>query len=120
MVSYIDAMNTDRQIKGQSSGEHASSYRVCVAGSIPSNWANRLGCLEVVQPVGDRSSDQTLLMGDVRDQAELLGILNTLHELRLPLLLVEAVDPELWPCKPKVAEQPTPSGHGVQSGSENR
>ena len=96
-MPYLDAMKTDRQIEGQSSGKHASRYRVCVAGTIPSSWANRLGCLEVVPQVGDRSSDRTLLMGDVRDQAELLGILNTLHELRLPLLLVEAVVTDLCP-----------------------
>ena len=36
-----------------------------------------------------------------KDHAELLGILNTLHELRLPLLMVEAVDTELCPCKTK-------------------
>ena len=94
-------------------------YRVHVAGALPGSWANRLGGLEVVREKMDESSDQTLLMGAVRDQAELLGILNTLHELRLPLLLVEAVVPELCPCRPKDAEQPTPSVHGVQSGTED-
>ena len=56
---------------------------------------------------GIGSSDQTLLMGAVRDQAELIGIINTLYELRLPLLLVEAVDTELCPCKTKNPEKRT-------------
>jgi hypothetical protein len=66
-----------------------------------------LGGLQVVREEADESSDQTLLMGAVRDQAELLGILNTLHELRLPLLLVEAVDTDLCPCPIKNAENRT-------------
>jgi hypothetical protein len=100
-------METDREIKGHSPRKHASIYRVCVAGTIPGSWANRLGCLQVVHEAGDGLADQTLLMGAVRDQAELLGILNTFHELRLPLLLVEAVHTDLCPCQTKDAEKRT-------------
>ena len=96
-------MESDTQIKGGSPRNHASVYRVCVAGTIPGSWANRLGCLQVVHEGADGSSGQTLLMGAVGDQSELLGILNTLHELRLPLLLVEAVDTDLCPCRTKDA-----------------
>ena len=98
-------METHSETNDHGSKNHASIYRVCVAGTIPGSWADRLGGLQVVREGGDGSSDQTLLMGAVRDQAELLGILNTLHELRLPLLLVEAVDTDLCPCKAKSAER---------------
>jgi hypothetical protein len=74
---------------------------------LPSGWEYRLGCLQVVHEEGNESSGQTTLMGAVRDQADLLGVLNTLHELRLPLLLVEAVDTELCPCHTKKAEKQT-------------
>ena len=94
-------METHRKAKDHSSKYHASIYRVCVAGRIPGGWEDRLGGLQVVRERRDESSDQTLLMGAVRDQADLLGILNTLHELRLPLLLVEAVDTDLCPCREK-------------------
>jgi hypothetical protein len=97
-------METHTEVKGHSPRNHASIYRVCVAGTIPDSWANRLGGLQVVREGGDGSSDQTLLMGAVRDQAEVLGILNTLHELRLTLLLVEAVDTDLCPCQAKSAK----------------
>jgi hypothetical protein len=99
-------METHRKANDHGPRNHASIYRVCVAGTVPGSWENRLGCLRVVRE-GDGPSDQTLLMGAVRDQAELLGILNTLHELRLPLLLVEAVDTELCPCKTKNPEKRT-------------
>ena len=97
-------METHREANDHGPRNHASIYRGCVAGTLPGNWANRLGGLQVVREEGDGSSHQTLLMGAVRDQAELLGILNTLHELRLPLLLVDAVDAELCPCKARNAE----------------
>ncbi len=87
-------METHKEAKDHGLRNHASIYRVYVAGSLPGSWANRLGGLQVVREEMDGSADQTLLTGAVRDQAELLGILNTLHELRLPLLLVEAVDTE--------------------------
>src|SRR5210317_2079161 len=100
-------MEMHREAKRHSQREHASIYRVCVAGTIPDSWAHRLGGLQAVRKRGDGSSDQTLLMGAVRDQAELLGVLNTLHELRLPLLLVEAADTDLSSCRTKHAEKHT-------------
>jgi hypothetical protein len=36
----------------------------------------------------------TLLEGKLRDQSALAGVLNTLYELHLPILNVEALDPE--------------------------
>ena len=100
-------METHTKAKDHGPINHASIYRVCVAGKLPGSWADRMGGLQVVREGGDGSSNQTLLMGAVRDQAELLGILNTLHELRLPLLLVEAVDTDLCPCRTSGAEKLT-------------
>ena len=97
-------MDTHRKANDHGQQNHASVYRVCVNGTLPGSWVDRLGGLQIVQEGGSGSSNQTLLMGAVRDQAELLGILNTLHELRLPLLHVEAVDTELCTCKAKNAE----------------
>ncbi len=72
-------------------------YRLRIAGVIPDGWEGRLGCLRVVHEEGPEPKTTTTLMGAVTDQAELLGVLNTLHELRLPLLLVEAIDLESIP-----------------------
>jgi hypothetical protein len=94
-------METDTEVRDHSPRNHASIYRVCVAGTFPGGWEGRLGGFQIVREGGNGLSDQTLLMGAVRDQAELLGTLNTLHELRLPLLLVEAVDTDLCPCQAK-------------------
>ena len=100
-------MKTNSKVEDHSPRHPASIYRVCVAGKLPGGWEDRFGGLQVVREGGNELSNQTLLMGAVRDQAELLGILNTLHELRLPLLIVEAVDTDLCPCHAKIARKKT-------------
>ena len=75
-------------------------YRLRIAGAIPDGWENRLGGLRVVQEEGSEPPATTTLMGAVEDQAALLGVLNTLHELHLPLLLVEGIDLESIPAQP--------------------
>ena len=72
----------------------ASIYRLRVGGRLPANWEDRLGCLRVVHEEESEPLCQTTLVGPVQDQSDLLGVLNTLHELRLPLLLVEAMNLE--------------------------
>ena len=42
---------------------------------------------------GDQG-EMTTLVGRVKDQAELSGVLNTLYELQLPLLSVKILPPE--------------------------
>ena len=90
-------------IKLQTVNEHlprqpAAIYRLRVAGVIPSGWQDRLGCLRVVQEERTESPTTTTLMGAIKDQADLIGVINTLHQLHLSLLLVEAVDLESIPA----------------------
>lgn len=75
----------------------ASFYRLRVTGTVPAGWEGRLGCLRIVQEEVAGLDKITTLMGAVSDQADLLGVLNTLQQLHLPLLLVEAVDIESIP-----------------------
>ena len=85
-------METIGKVDDHSPRHPASIYRVSVAGRLPSGWEDRLGSLQIVHEEGNESSSQTTLMGAVRDQADLLGVLNTLHEVGLTLLLVEVID----------------------------
>ena len=78
-------------------GPPASIYRVRVAGRLPAGWEDRLGCLRVVHEEESGQLTKATLVGAVKDQSDLLGVLNTLHELQLPLLLVEALDLESIP-----------------------
>ncbi len=68
-------------------------YRVCVQGRVGDTWADRLGGMRVAaRRVEAGEEEVTCVEGRVCDQAELLGVLNTLHDLHLPLLLVELID----------------------------
>lgn len=68
------------------------SYCIRIQGRLQSSWLQRLGDMSmVVESEGDIVV--TSLQGQVRDQAELAGILSTLHYLHLPLLSLQRQDP---------------------------
>lgn len=65
-------------------------YRIKVRGVVPDSWINRLGGLHIT----GRASEGTTLVGRLKDQAELSGVLNSLYELQLPILSVEILSSE--------------------------
>ena len=69
-------------------------YRIVVQGTLGSDWSDRLAGMAIttVRPTG--RSPQTTLTGRLRDQAELSGVLETLHSLHLPILKVEQIEDE--------------------------
>jgi hypothetical protein len=70
-------------------------YRIEVQGELRGDWFKRLGDMVVVPHPPQKDKKVTVLQGRVSDQAELSGILNTLHELHLPLLSVQYLGDEL-------------------------
>jgi len=70
----------------------AAEYRIRVQGVLDAGWSDWLGGLAISC---DRSAADgravTMLHGRLLDQAALFGVLNTLYDLRLPLLSVECV-----------------------------
>ena len=68
-------------------------YRIRVQGSLDQKWSERMGGLSIVSAsVKDQQEPVTELIGQVRDQAALSGILNTLYELHMMLLSVEHLE----------------------------
>ena len=66
-------------------------YRICVQGYLHESWSDRLGGLCIT--TGDfKGQAVTELTGQMRDQAELSGVLNSLYERHLTILLVEYQD----------------------------
>jgi hypothetical protein len=68
-----------------------ANYRITVEGYLDESWSDRMGDMTIN---AIRQTDQgamTTLVGRVRDQAELFGLLNTLYELHLPLLSVKNI-----------------------------
>ena len=66
------------------------NYRIRVLGLLDKCWSERLGGLRIKAcSLEDQARPVTEIVGKVRDQAELAGLLNSLYELHLTLLSVE-------------------------------
>ena len=73
--------------------DQPGNYRIRVLGLLDERLSDRLGGLRIKgSNLKDQESTVTELVGKVRDQAELAGVLNTLYELHLTLLSVEHLD----------------------------
>ena len=70
--------------------DRPGNYRIRVLGLLDESWSDRLGGLRITAcSLKDQEGPVTELVGQVRDQAKLAGVLNSLYELHLTLLLVE-------------------------------
>ncbi len=91
---------TDRKMLGQ---DQPAAYRIQVQGRLSRRWADWFEGFAVTND----ALGVTTLMGVVADQAALLGILQRLYTLGLPLLLVERrpeADPDA--ADPHRSEEP--------------
>ncbi len=74
------------------SARHRSStpavYEIVVTGHLDARWSSRLAGMHIVNRTGPNGA-VTVLNGGVADQSALLGVLNTLHAIGLPLRSVE-------------------------------
>jgi hypothetical protein len=71
--------------------ENPARYRLRLQGTRPGGWGDWLEHLEVaIQGTGPEAV--TLLTGDVRDQSALFGLLGSVRDLGIPLILVELVE----------------------------
>lgn len=67
-------------------------YTIRVQGQLDGTWSNRLGGMRITVSGTGRHA-VTVLFGHLVDQAALLGVLNALYELGLPLLSVDYLAP---------------------------
>jgi hypothetical protein len=74
--------------------EKATSYRIKVLGELDAKWSDRLGGMSITIDRKERQRSVTKLVGPLRDQAALAGVLSALYELHLPVLSVECLDKE--------------------------
>ena len=65
-------------------------YRIKVKGVLDRKWSDWFDGLDIRYEV----DDETLLMGTVRDQAALHGMLTKIRDLGLPLLMVQWIEGE--------------------------
>ena len=76
-----------------------ATYSIHVEGLLDESWSERLAGMYVKTIKGKNLPPVTILSGPLKDQAELLGVLNALYNLHITLVAVErlkhTVDPEI-------------------------
>jgi hypothetical protein len=65
-------------------------YRIRVQGRIKESWSDRLEGMAIIRDSPDEKPTFTL-EGELKDQAALIGVLNTLYALHQTVLLVRCL-----------------------------
>jgi len=71
-----------------------ATYSITVEGHLDETWSERLGGMGITTRTRADKTTVSTLVGPMRDQAQLSGVLNTLYELHLPILSVENLSKE--------------------------
>ena len=87
-------MPTKKHWEKHFSLEAPGQYRICVQGRLDADLSDRLAGMHIQTTSEADAGTVSALEGGVRDQAELVGVLNSLYELHLPILSVEILEKE--------------------------
>ena len=69
-----------------------AAYRIFIKGFLDESWSDRLNGMTIGHLNSDAGLPVTKLCGKVQDQAELLGVLNSIYEMHLPLISLELIE----------------------------
>jgi hypothetical protein len=69
-----------------------ATYRIVVQGALSEHWRDRLAGLAISTTCRPGEAARTTLSGQIRDQAELNGVLETLYGLHMVIVSVETID----------------------------
>jgi hypothetical protein len=72
--------------------DRPATYQISVLGRIGPAWSDRLEGMTIQPTTEEAGAPVTTLKGDLSDQAALAGVLNTLYELHLTLLMVKRLN----------------------------
>ena len=72
--------------------EGPASYRIRVQGHLDDSWSDRLGGMVITRAFTANKQPMTILIGHLRDQGALSGVMNALYDLHLPVISVELLD----------------------------
>ncbi|MEA3336392.1 MAG: hypothetical protein U9R25_10815 [Chloroflexota bacterium] len=78
--------NPDHKHHNQLSLGTRAIYSIQLDGVLDPSWAEELGGMEIYQTSRGQDVHVTTLIGELVDQAALLGVLNMVYTLGLPLL----------------------------------
>lgn len=82
---------TDVHQKKRMTIDSSVTYRIRVQGCLEEIWSDRLSGMKITMNMQDYQGPVTTLVGQVKDQSELIGVLNGIFELRMPLLSLDLV-----------------------------
>ena len=71
--------------------DRPATYQIKVQGRIDPKWSDRMTGMQMRIAPEQTTPPITTLEGEVSDQAALLGVLNSLYELHLPIVSVAVV-----------------------------
>ena len=71
-----------------------ATYRIEVEGHLADSWSDRLAGMRITTRERSDQTSVTTLVGRLKDQAELSGVLNSLYGLHRSILKVEVVNDE--------------------------
>jgi hypothetical protein len=83
---------SEKQSKRRQNNDNAagdqSIYKICVEGLLDERWSGYLSDFSI----SHQPNDISMLVGEVRDQAELFGVLLKIRDLGIRLLEVKQLD----------------------------
>ncbi len=68
-----------------------TEYAIRVVGYLDESWSDRFSGMAIHQSEPSDPKLETTLIGPLVNQAVLFGVLNTLYDMRLPLISVECI-----------------------------
>jgi len=69
-------------------------YRIRIKGVLDQRYAGYFGDMMISTDKKEEGKTTSKLTGSIRDQAELMGILNALYNLHLPIVSIQPLDEE--------------------------
>ena len=72
--------------------ETPARYRIVIKGTLDVSLSDCLAGMQITSDGLDQGLPTTTLVGRLRDQAQLMGVLNYLCDLRHEIIMVESVD----------------------------
>ncbi len=100
-------MNKEAHMKDLLDGltlEGLATYQIRIKGSLGAHWSDRLGGMRIATSSQKGQERVTELVGQLLDQAALLGVLNTLYDLHLPILSLTCLEAQ------RTSDEETPVG----------
>jgi hypothetical protein len=67
-------------------------YQIKVQGEISQSWSSRFGGMQITVEQNKGRKPVSLLIGRINDQSALSGILTTLYDMHMTVLLVKIIE----------------------------